>query len=102
MGWVTGEYSYPFIRFGSGTQASTNSDGTMNDKFQDDAGIIKKFGGGMWFGAHGNNTTGTSPQADSAAKVGVFCNSNENTVYRCEVINGTRVFEKARYARFAP
>ena len=55
----------------------------------------------MWIGAYGRNSSGTSPETDTDAKVGVFCNSNDNTVYRCEVINDTRVFEPARYARFA-
>ena len=55
----------------------------------------------MWIGAYGKNSSGTSPESDPDAKVGVFCNSNDNTVYRCEVIDGKQVFEEARYARFA-
>lgn len=70
-----------------------------------DAGLVKKYGSGMWIGAYGKNSSGTTPENDTDAKVGIFCCSgsrgSEHTVYRCEVINNTRVFEPARYARFA-
>ena len=99
IGWSTGyDYSYPYIRLGQGTFAE-------GDNVLTDAGLVKKYGSGMWIGAYGRNLSGTSPESDTDAKVGIFCCSgskgSEHTVYRCEVINNTRVFEPARYARFA-
>lgn len=91
LGWETNNYSYPYIRFGFGTSTANTYD----------AGVVKKYGGGMWIGTFGSNSTGTSPQDDTNSTVGIFCNSNDNTVYRCEIINKTRVWEPARYARFA-
>lgn len=96
LGWTQGEHSYPYLRFGRGAQEGISS-----------AGLVKKYGGGMWIGDYGSNSSGNNPQNDSASRVGIFCCSNTDTlkadtVYRCEVINGTRVFEPARYARFAP
>ena len=96
LGWTQGQVSYPYVRFGQG-----NSEGVSS------AGIVKKYGGGMWIGDYGANISGNNPKGDASAKVGLFCCTNSDdlkseTVYRCEYINGTRVFEPARYARFAP
>lgn len=100
MGWSSGTtLANPFIRFGNGTVKSDNV-----DKWQDDAGIVKKYSQGMWIGTHGNNNASDTPDNDADNTVGIFCNSTkgQEAVYRMETIGGQKVYEKVRYARFAP
>lgn len=94
IGWDQGAYTTPYIRFGLGSSVSDTGVG-------DDAGLIKKFPYGMWIGTWAcNNDSGVSPSAGEEV-TGIFCNSIDNTVYRCEKIGETWVKEAARYARFA-
>ena len=48
LGWETNGYSYPYIRFGFGTNSANTYD----------AGSVKKYGRGMWIGAYGSNIMG--------------------------------------------
>ena len=94
LGWTQGYNSYPYIRFGRGNEGIST------------AGLVKKYGGGMWIGDYGSNISDNNPSQDGATLVGLFCCTNghgldSHTVYRCEKIGGVRVFEPARYARFA-
>lgn len=107
LGWQPStQFFFPYIRLGYGTvNASSNH-------YLADAAVLKKYTGGVWVGTYGSGNTGVSPEDDDKSYCGVFCYTGTDylggmtknpypTVYRCEVINGTKVWEPARYARFA-
>lgn len=109
FGWTENDHDTPYLRFGFGFSST--------DLYT--AGIVKKFTRGMWIGTHGANTAISTPDEDINNKCGIFCQfgakiGNEwvpETVYRMEyvptynaegeVTGSVKVYEPARYARFA-
>ena len=88
IGWMPGEYACPFIRFGNGTTA-----------YGYDAGIVKKYTGGIWIGTHGTNSSQDSPKNDSyRTMTGIYVHLTSGYIDRYE--NGK--ITNIRYAQFAP
>lgn len=91
LGWSdNATYSTPYMRFGSGT-------GTFGEIRN--AGMVKKYTGGIWFGTYGDNNSQQTPYQDGwSSMTGIFVDLNKLEIYRYE--KGKYV--QLRYAVFAP
>ena len=109
FGWNNNYYSTPYLRFGFGSEKNVTDPETGVNKYLRDAGVVKKYTHGIWIGSYGANTGQATPEDDTANSVGIFCRNGVSvggewlpaTVYRMETVNGQKVYEPARYARFA-
>lgn len=78
MGYYTNKFDYPYITLGCGSNSN-----------QSDAGLVMKFGAGVWLGTSSvMSAGGTRPPTSDTSATGLFVDFTQGKVYK--YINGVR------------